>query len=183
MSTHTGKLLKFSQVSREPMKRKRVSMHHVVRECIAELDDERQGRDIRFNVETLDPARGNRAMLKQLILNLLENALKFTSECEHAEIQVGCTRSANGPVYFVRDNGIGFEASDAESMFLVFRRFHRSHKIEGSGVGLAIAKRIIERHEGRIWAEGEPGRGCTIYFTLGELSAALSEPEGGAQPI
>lgn len=161
-------LLSFSQVNREPMKRKRVDARRLANEALTELRDERQDRDVEVVIDELPPVLADRALLKQVFLNLLANALKFTRPCKRAEIRVSFTQCKGQTVYLVRDNGVGFDMSHAESMFLVFHRLHRSHDFEGSGIGLALAKRIIERHSGRIWAEGETGSGATIYFTLGE---------------
>jgi signal transduction histidine kinase len=180
MGELTSNLLRFSQVNREPMTRKPVKIKAIVRESIAELQEEQRGRNVQFVIDEMAPCHGNRALLKQLMLNLLQNALKFTRECESPAIHVGCRQTDNGPVYFVRDNGLGFDPSESGSMFLVFQRLHKAHKVEGSGVGLAIAKRIVERHDGRIWAEGEPGRGATFYFTLGAASEEFHTPKGGA---
>jgi len=97
----------------------------------------------------------------------LANALKFTRPCDQAEIHVGFTQANAETVYFVRDNGVGFDMRHAESMFLPFHRLHKAQHFEGSGIGLALVKRIIERHAGRIWAESEVDQGATFYFTLG----------------
>ncbi len=159
-------LLAFSSANREPLRKKPIDMKRLVQEAVDDLRDEQQGRNLKIVVDELTPCEADRTLLKLAILNLLENALKFTRECEAAEIHFGCVQTADKTVYFVRDNGLGFDANQAESMFIVFQRLHRSHRIEGSGVGLALVRRIIERHGGRIWAEGEPQRGATFYFTL-----------------
>lgn len=168
----TGKLvedlLAFSQVSREPMKKRRVDLRRLAREALAELRDELEGRDVEVVVDELPPCRADRALLKQVFLNLLANALKFTQPRERAEIRVGFSQSNGETVYFVHDNGVGFDETHSKSIFVVFHRLHRTQHFKGSGVGLALVKRIVERHDGRIWAEGEVDRGATFYFTLGE---------------
>ncbi|MBI5091852.1 MAG: PAS domain S-box protein [Candidatus Hydrogenedentes bacterium] len=172
-STHQmGKLIEdllaFSRLSREPMKKRRVDIGRLAQEALEELQDERQGRDVEVVIDELPPCIADRALLKQVYLNVLANALKFTRQRERAEIHVGCAQLDGETIYFVRDNGMGFDMSHAESMFLAFHRLHRSQDVEGSGVGLALAKRIVERHGGRIWAEGQTDHGATFYFTLGE---------------
>lgn len=172
-STHEmGKLMEdlltFSRVSREPMRKRRVDMRRLAREALEELEDQREGRDVEVVIDELPSCQADRALLKQVYLNLLTNALKFTRSHEQAEIQVGFTQPNGEAVYFVRDNGIGFSMSHSDSIFLAFHRLHRTHDFEGSGVGLALVKRIIERHGGRIWAESQTGQGATFYFTLGE---------------
>jgi PAS domain S-box-containing protein len=168
----TGKLvedlLAFSQVRREPMKKRRVDLRRLAREALAELRAEFESRDVEVVVDELPPCRADRALLKQVFLNLLANALKFTQPRERAEIRVGFSQSNGETVYFVHDNGVGFDETHSKSIFVVFHRLHRTQHFKGSGVGLALVKRIVERHDGRIWAEGEVDRGATFYFTLGE---------------
>jgi signal transduction histidine kinase len=161
-------LLAFSRVGREPMKKRRIDTRRLASEALAELRDTRKDRDVEVLIDELPPCRADRALLKQVFLNLLANALKFTRQCERAEIRVGFTETNGEAVYFVRDNGLGFDMSHSESIFLAFHRLNRVHDFEGSGVGLALVKRIIERHHGRIWAESAENCGATFYFVLGE---------------
>ncbi len=161
-------LLTFSRINREPMRKRHVDLQRLAREVFNELQDERQDREVEVAIDGLPPCRADRALLKQVFLNLLANALKFTRTRERAEIRVGFSQSDGETIYFVRDNGVGFDMSHSESIFLVFHRLHKAHDFEGSGVGLALVKRIIERHNGRIWAEGQTDQGATFYFTLGE---------------
>lgn len=170
-------LLRFSQISQSPIKKRPVDMRLVVQEVLEELQEQIAGRDANIVIDELVPCMGDHILLKQAILNLLENALKFTRECKPAEIHVGCVRNGDETVYFVRDNGLGFDMSNSDEIFLVFHRLHKSHQIEGSGVGLALVKRIVERHGGRVWADGERDRGATFYFTLGDTPAAPPAPE------
>ena len=164
-------LLTFSQISRDPIRKRPVDLRRLASEALEELRDELQGRDVEVVIDELPACLADRALLKQAFLNLMANALKFTRPRERAEIRVGFTQLNGETVYFVRDNGVGFDMHHVDSMFLAFHRLHKTHNFEGSGVGLALVKRIIERHEGRIWAEGETNRGATFYFTLGERSA------------
>jgi len=161
-------LLTFSQVKREPIRKRRVDVRRLAQEALEELQDEQQGREVAIVIDELPPCRADRALLKQVFLNVLANALKFTRPRERPEIHVGFNQPDGETVYFVRDNGVGFDMIYSESMFLAFHRLHKAHDFEGSGIGLALVKRIIERHTGRIWAEGQPDQGATFYFTLGE---------------
>jgi light-regulated signal transduction histidine kinase (bacteriophytochrome) len=110
---------------------------------------------------------GDERLLRIALENLLENAWKFTSLKESARIEFGSFARDGRPVYFVRDNGAGFESDKANTLFIPFHRLHAESEFEGTGIGLATVKRIIERHDGKVWAEGRPGEGATFYFTLG----------------
>lgn len=160
-------LLAFSQVAHEPIKKRRTDLRRLANEALSELRGEYQGRDVEIRVDELPLCLADRALLKQVMLNLLGNALKYTRPVEHASIHVGSESRDGEIVFYVRDNGIGFNMSNVESIFLAFHRLHRAQGFEGSGVGLALVKRIVERHGGRIWAEGETNLGSTFYFTLG----------------
>jgi PAS domain S-box-containing protein len=168
MGKLTEDLLMFAQVSHEPMKKRRLDARRLVCEALEELQQDQQGRDVKVVIGALPPCRADRALLKQVFLNLLANALKFTRSCERAEILVGFTETNGETVYFVRDNGLGFDMSHSESIFLPFHRLHRDPDFEGSGIGLALVKRVIERHDGRVWAESETDRGSTFYLALGK---------------
>jgi light-regulated signal transduction histidine kinase (bacteriophytochrome) len=123
-------------------------------------------RRIDFNLAPLEGAEGDETLLKQVWMNLLSNAIKFTSKKERAVIEVGCAHNDGETVYFVRDNGAGFDMAYAGKLFGVFQRLHHERDFKGTGVGLAIVHRAIARHGGRVWAEGVPDRGASFYFTL-----------------
>jgi light-regulated signal transduction histidine kinase (bacteriophytochrome) len=161
-------LLTFSRVIRDPIKKRRVELQRLAREAIEELRDEQGGRVVEFVIEELPPCHVDRALFKQVFLNLLANALKFTRPREKAEIRIGCMETVGETVYFVRDNGVGFDMGKSDSLFVAFHRLHKPSEFEGSGVGLALVRRIVERHNGRIWGESEIDKGATFYFTLGE---------------
>ena len=123
-------------------------------------------RELRLIVKESPPAWGDSSLLYQVLMNLLENAFKFTRENKTAVIEVGGRSEEKENIYYVKDNGVGFNEDDIHKMFVVFQRLHDGKAYEGAGVGLAIAKRIIDRHGGRVWAEGKVGEGATFYFAL-----------------
>lgn len=161
-------LLTFSRLSRSPMTRRAVDCEKLVRDSLEDLQGQRAGRQIELRIGALPPCTGDPALLKQVWINLLSNALKYSRESQPAIIEVGWQPGGklHQLVYFVRDNGTGFDMRYAGKLFGVFQRLHRAEDYEGTGVGLAIVQRVIHRHGGRIWAEAAVGRGATFYFTL-----------------
>ncbi|HVS02397.1 MAG TPA: ATP-binding protein, partial [Thermoanaerobaculia bacterium] len=160
-------LLAFSRLGRKPLEPREVAMEALVRGAYAELRQEDDGREVALEVGDLPPCHGDPALLGQVVLNLLANALKFSRDRRPARIEVGWQPSEGGGAYFVRDNGVGFDMRYADKLFGVFQRLHRDDEFAGTGVGLALVQRIVHRHGGRIWASAEPGLGATFYFTLG----------------
>jgi PAS domain S-box-containing protein len=161
-------LLAFSRLSRMPLNKRRVDTAKLVKDTREDIGLQHGGRQIEVRVAELPLCWGDPALLKQVWINLLSNAFKYTRRAEVAIIEVGCFRENDGSVYFVRDNGTGFDMRYADKLFGVFQRLHRAEDYEGTGVGLAIVQRIIHRHGGRIWAESELNRGATFHFTLEE---------------
>ena len=161
-------LLTFSRLSRLPLNKRSVAPKRVVREALEELGFPIEGRAVEMRIGDLPSCQGDPALLKQVWLNLLSNALKYTRQREPAVIEVGCTRDdgEQANVYFVRDNGAGFDMRYADKLFGVFQRLHRAEDFEGTGVGLAIVQRIVHRHGGRVWADAAVDRGATFHFTL-----------------
>jgi len=159
-------LLTLSRLGRRDLERGAVDMAALARETFSDLCETHGVRraPITFAVQPLPTVYGDRSMLRHVFTNLLTNALKFTREEEAPEIEVGVTNQDARPTFFVRDNGVGFDAQYAETLFGVFERLHDD--VDGTGVGLAIVERIVERHGGTVWAEGAEGEGATIYFTL-----------------
>jgi light-regulated signal transduction histidine kinase (bacteriophytochrome) len=160
-------LLAFSRMGRSEMRGVQVNLDEVVGDTIRELGTTVRERQISWNVGPLPGVKGDLAMLKQVFVNLVGNAVKYTSKRERAEISIGHLGDEEGqPVFFVRDNGAGFDMRYVQKLFGVFQRLHRADEFEGTGIGLAIVGRIVARHGGRIWAEGAVGSGAAFYFTL-----------------
>jgi PAS domain S-box-containing protein len=159
-------LLTFARLSRQALTKRGVDTAKLVRDTLEELKSEQEGRQIEIQVGELPPCQGDRALLKQVWTNLLSNALKYTRRRDPAVVQIGAESKAGETVYFVRDNGTGFDMKYAPKLFGVFQRLHRAEDFEGTGVGLAIVQRVIHRHGGRIWAEADVDRGAVFYFTL-----------------
>ena len=160
-------LLAFSRLSRQPLHKQTIVSAELVRQVLESLSDEQAGRRVEISMGELLPCQGDPLLLKQVWVNLLSNALKFTRQREMARIEIGCQTNADGEqVYFVKDNGVGFDMQYAGKLFGVFQRLHRTEEYEGTGVGLAIVQRIVHRHGGRVWAEAAPGEGATFCFTL-----------------
>jgi light-regulated signal transduction histidine kinase (bacteriophytochrome) len=161
-------LLTFSRLSRTPLNKRIVETDSLVRDTLDDLAAERAGRQLELRVGELPPCLGDPALLRQVWVNLLSNAFKYTRQREAPVIEIGCTREKDEDVYFVRDNGTGFDMRFADKLFRVFQRLHRAEDYEGTGVGLAIVQRIVQRHGGRVWAEAAVDRGAAFFFTLDE---------------
>ena len=159
-------LLAFSRLSRQPVKKQEVILRDLIAPILEDLRQSNQGRQIEFLVEKVDTCLADPMLLKQVLVNLLTNAVKFTGKQSVAQITVGSHTTDDQRVYYVKDNGVGFDMQYRDKLFGVFQRLHRAEDYEGTGVGLAIVKRIVMRHGGSIWAEGKLGEGATFYFTL-----------------
>jgi PAS domain S-box-containing protein len=159
-------LLAFSRLSRKDIARTRLDMTSLVQDSWREIRASHPARSLSLTVHNLDGAYGDRSLIKQVYVNLLANAVKFTRGRDEARIEAGCYSNGNEVVYFVRDNGIGFDMAYHNKLFDVFQRLHHAEEYEGTGVGLAIVQRIVQRHGGRVWAEGKEGEGATFYFAL-----------------
>jgi PAS domain S-box-containing protein len=160
-------LLFFARATRAELRLNPLDMDHAVQRALDELAPELAARDVRFNVATMPTAVADRSLMHQVWVNLLSNAIKYTARREHAVVEVGSHTAPSGEqVYFVRDNGVGFEQTSAHRLFGVFQRLHTREEFEGTGIGLATVQRIVHRHGGRVWAEGVAGEGATFYFSL-----------------
>jgi light-regulated signal transduction histidine kinase (bacteriophytochrome) len=159
-------LLQFSRTTRAEMKREKVDMNQLLREAMHEMQMSYADRSIEWAIDDLPWVEGDGSLLHQVWINLLDNAVKYTQTRETARIEVGAREGNGETVFTVADNGVGFDMRYADKLFGVFQRLHSHEEFEGTGIGLATAHRIITRHGGRIWAESEPGKGTTFYFTL-----------------
>lgn len=156
-------ILAFSQLGRQPLRKQKVAAADVVRVAWQDLSAERDGREVEITICDLPVCEADPLLLKQIFINLLSNAIKYSRIREVAKIEVGCKKSG---VYYVRDNGVGFDMRYLDKLFGVFKRLHRTEEYEGIGIGLAIVARIVYRHGGRVWAEAVLNEGATFYFTL-----------------
>ena len=138
----------------------------LVEDVLESLQREQGERQLEVRLGPLPDGSGDPSLLKQVWVNLLSNAFKFTRPRQPAIVEIGFQQLADERVYFVQDNGAGFDMRHAEKLFGVFRRLHRADEFEGTGIGLSIVQRIIRRHGGRVWAEGKVNEGATFYFTL-----------------
>jgi light-regulated signal transduction histidine kinase (bacteriophytochrome) len=144
-----------------------VDLGRMVAEVIEELAQEAKGREIEWEIAPLPEVYGDAALLRQVMVNLIANALKFTRPRPRARIEIGAlTDQPEETLVYVRDNGVGFDMQYVEKLFGLFQRLHRTEEFEGTGIGLANVQRIIHRHGGRIWAEGAVGEGATFWFSL-----------------
>jgi signal transduction histidine kinase len=160
-------LLAFSRISRAETRKTRVSLEQLVQEALSEVRQDTHGRDIVWKLGGLPASFGDHAMLRLVLVNLISNAVKFTRTRSQAEIEIGCADDTHDQlVVFIRDNGVGFDMEYVNKLFGVFRRLHTAEEFEGTGIGLAMVQRIVHRHGGRVWAEGQVDKGATFYFSL-----------------
>ena len=177
-------LLNLTRVGRKELSMQLTGLSSLLEEAIRDLKPEMAGREIEWRIGKLPFVECDPALVKQVFANLLSNALKFTRLRERAVIEVGETKQDGRAVIFVRDNGVGFSMKYVDKLFRVFQRLHRSEDFEGTGIGLATVQRIVHKHGGRVWAEGELNKGATFYFTLEAVESRPGEsnslPRGAA---
>ena len=192
MGLLVDELLSLARVGRQALKLQPTKLTPIVREVIAMLQPESEGRVVDWVVADLPLAECDPVLVKQVFQNLLTNALKFTRSPSSADvnvqtgtlpsaravIEISCTEKDGQAVFMVRDNGIGFDMKYVDKLFGVFQRLHRAEDFEGTGIGLATVQRIVQKHGGRVWAEGETGKGATFSFTLGSGTHAESKSNG-----
>ena len=166
ISRYIDDLLDYSNVGRKAVEPSPIDMEELAREIVAGFEPLVAGRRVQFEVKKLPAAYGDKQLVRQIFNNLLSNSVKFTRAKEAALIEVGGRIGEGMNMYYVKDNGVGFDMQYAAKLFGVFQRLHGDEEFEGTGIGLAIVKRIVEKHGGQAWAEGKKGEGATIYFTL-----------------
>jgi two-component system sensor histidine kinase/response regulator len=163
-------LLRFCRLSRAAPARYRIDLNAITRRVIADLQAADPQRRLEVRIDPLPDAQGDPGLIEQVMANLLSNAFKFTRNRADARVEIGSTTAAAGGrterIYFVRDNGAGFNMKYADKLYGVFQRLHTQEQFPGTGVGLSIVKRILERHGGRIWAESAPDQGATFFFVV-----------------
>jgi C4-dicarboxylate-specific signal transduction histidine kinase len=164
-------LLAFARLGRQALNFKTVQPAELVRQVLDELAPQRQGRNVDIQIGELPAVQADSVLLREVFLNLLDNAIKFTARTETAVVQVGSNVVDGQLIWFVADNGVGFDMEHYDRLFAVFSRLHSPEEFEGTGVGLAVVHRIVKRHGGQIWAHARPNLGASFYFTLGELPA------------
>jgi signal transduction histidine kinase len=167
MNAMINDLLEFSRLGHSPPQKRSVAPADIARRCVENLRLEQEVRRVEFRIGEMPSCQADPALLTQVFANLLSNALKYSRGRDPARIEVGARRVGGEVVYFVEDNGAGFDPRYADKLFGVFRRLHSDREFEGAGVGLAIVRRIVERHGGRVRAHGAIGKGATFEFTLG----------------
>jgi light-regulated signal transduction histidine kinase (bacteriophytochrome) len=169
MSTLINDLLEWSRVSRGTLKKELIDLSELARGIVAELQQKDAARQVTLHIADGLSATGDRHLVTTVLVNLLGNAWKYTSETSAPQIAFGCLNHGAPPVFYIRDNGAGFDMVYAEKLFTPFQRFHTEWEFEDTGIGLAATQRAVSRHGGRVWAEAEPGAGATFYFTLGDI--------------
>ncbi len=159
-------LLNFSRLGHAQMQKTKVNLNALVKAVVQEIREDLKERDIRWEIDELPDVLADQSLLRLVIVNLVSNAVKFTSTRPKAEIKIGCRDEGDKITCSVTDNGVGFDMKFVHKLFGVFQRLHSQSEFEGTGIGLANIQRIISRHGGRVWAEGAVGQGATFYFTL-----------------
>lgn len=166
MSKMIDGILVLSRLGRQAMRSVEVSNQELVEQLVTDLKSKFQERHIEFQIGHLAPIQGDPVLLQQIWSNLLSNAVKFTRQKQVAQIEIGSSTETGEVVYFIRDNGVGFDMKYESKLFGLFQRFHSEKEFEGIGVGLAVVRRLVRRHDGRVWARAVVDQGSTFYFAL-----------------
>ena len=176
MSDLIDDLLKLSRISRHPLQARAVDLAEIAQDIGRQLQENAPQRRVRLHVQHPLPAHADPHLIHIALFNLLENAWKYTARKRDARVEVGMSQQQGQTVYFVRDNGVGFDMRYAGKLFGAFQRLHREEEFPGTGIGLATVARIIHSHQGRIWAQAEPGHGASFFFTLAPLPSLGAPP-------
>ncbi len=162
-------LLNFSRLGHGQMQKTKVKLQALVKAVVQEIQEEQKERKISWEIDEMPDVLGDQSLLRLVFVNLVSNAVKFTSTRPQAEIRIGYKDDGDKFIFFITDNGVGFDMRFVNKLFGVFQRLHSQNEFEGTGIGLANIQRIISRHGGRVWAEGAVGQGATFYFTLPKI--------------
>jgi light-regulated signal transduction histidine kinase (bacteriophytochrome) len=165
-------LISFSQTARKELIHQPVNMEQLVQSCVEELLQNEPANKYKIVVHPLLPCVGDEALIKQVWVNLISNAIKYSSKKSAPAIEIGSKNGTLMNEYYVRDNGAGFDMKYAHKLFGVFQRLHSNKEFDGSGIGLALAKRIVNRHNGEIYADAAVGEGATFYFSLFKITGS-----------
>ncbi len=167
--------MNLARVGRQPLNLEVTGLNTIVKEVLAILQADMAGRQLEWRIADLPAVECDPTLLRLVFQNLISNAIKYSRSRTPAVIEVGRRAVDGHEAIFVRDNGVGFNMKYAGKLFGVFQRLHRAEDFEGTGVGLATVQRIIRKHQGRVWAEAEPDRGATFYFTLGGMQSGAAD--------
>jgi light-regulated signal transduction histidine kinase (bacteriophytochrome) len=167
MAQQIDELLSFSRLGRKEVQKTTVNMKELAESALREVKESMPSPKTKVKIHPLPPAEADYALMNHVFVNLISNAIKFSQMKPRPEVEIGCYTQENETIYFVKDNGAGFDMKYYDKLFGVFQRLHGRDEFEGTGVGLAIVKRIVVKHGGRVWAEGRPGEGAAFYFSLG----------------
>jgi len=163
--------LEFSRLVHQELKKEEIDIAQLCKDIFEELKKVHSGRKIELKIDVIPSSQGDKSMLRQVFVNLLSNALKFSRTRDIAVIEVGAISKDKEIIYFVKDNGVGFDSTHADKLFDVFMRYHKQEEFEGTGVGLSIVNRVVQRHHGRVWAESKVNEGAKFYFALPKITS------------
>jgi light-regulated signal transduction histidine kinase (bacteriophytochrome) len=168
MAELVDRMLELSRVGRSELVLEELDLASIARDVTDELRVADPAHPVEFVCSKITPTRGDRALVRTALFNLLQNAWKFTHGRSSPRVELGSENGGGGRHYFVKDNGVGFDPELADKIFRPFQRLHHDDEFSGTGIGAAIVARVVERHGGRVWADGKLGEGATFHFTLGD---------------